>query len=472
MNQNTKPAWPKNWSAAQIAEAENVYQQILCVLFTQQHGSAFRVVSMTTIDQPNLQTKYSPGIAGPVVAIENGELDAPIFDAGLFSDGSRPLGIGKLTKPIAALPIMIGKAEIAGTFGAVDVYPFCLDSQDDVGGFCEAVKRLAPNFRIIMIEDIESPECYLILDMLQKMLPNKPIWHDDRQGTAGAVLAALYRALEETEKKIEDIRITFLGAGASNSTTAELLIRAGVNPDNMIMCDSKGPLHSGRDDIRLDKRHFVKWGLCKSTNPNKVDSKDAALEGADVLIALSTPGPGVVTAEHIHLLTDRATVMALANPRAEIDPQVAKDAGAAIVAIGLTNEEGVPQVNNSSIFPGVLAGVLAVNARQITNSMIIAGSKGAAQVAKKEGLITVPMDHPDLAPTVAACVAMQAVEEGLSDSTMSWQEVFDFVNAKVDHNNRVFQALSDAGLTSEITGEMCTEAHRQTILKIQADETA
>jgi len=220
----------------------------------------------------------------------------------------------------------------------------------------------------------------------------------------------------------------FNGAGASNTTIARLIIHAGGDPAKMIMFDTHGTLHLGRDDIQADPAFYRKWELCQKTNPGRVDDIEKAMTGADVLIALSKPGPDTIKPAWIKKMAAKAIVFACANPVPEIYPYAAKEAGAYIVATGRGDFPN--QVNNSLGFPGILKGALVVRAKKITDEMAIAAANSMADFAQKHGGITpdriMPtMDETEVFAHEAADVAMEAIKNGVARITFTWQEVFD-----------------------------------------------
>ncbi len=192
---------------------------------------------------------------------------------------------------------------------------------------------LQPSVGAVNLEDISQPDCFKVLDELRENC-DIPVWHDDAQGTACVTLAGLLNALKLAGKKLSDAKIVLLGAGASNTTIARLILAGGGRGENIVVCDSKGALHAGRADIEADRRYYRKWELCTATNPGRIPDVVSALKGADVLIALSKPGPGTVKKEWISSMAEKAVVFCCANPVPEIWPSEAKEAGAYIVANG------------------------------------------------------------------------------------------------------------------------------------------
>ena len=296
-----------------------------------------------------------------------------------------------------------------------------------------------------------------------------PVWLDDAQGTACVTLAGLINALKLVDKKMEDIKIVFYGAGASNATIARIIHAAGADPANSIMFDSHGSLHLNRKDIRADKRFYRKWELCQVTNPDFVDDIMDAMQGADVLISLSRPGPDVVKPEWIKAMAPKPIVFACANPVPEIYPYAAKEAGAYIVATGRGDFPN--QVNNSLGFPGILKGALMVRARKITDTMAIAAAHAIARYSEQRGIdpdnITAKMDEPDVFPVEAADVAMQAIKDGVSRKTMTWQEAFDEAKAGIIHARKTTEFLVDHGLIAQPPRELVEQALQKAIESVK-----
>ena len=295
---------------------------------------------------------YTPGVAAPCKAIAANKDDVYKYTnkgnfVAVVSDGTRVLGLGDIG-PEASMPVMEGKALLFKYLGGVDAFPICVDTKDP-DELIKFVKMLQPSFGGINLEDIASPKCFYILDRLREEC-HIPVWHDDQQGTALVTLAGLINALKIVGKKIDQVKIVMNGAGAANLCTIRLFLAAGVDPGKVIMVDSKGTLHKGRTD--LEKEHPLKWEMCLKTNAaGVVGGTEEAMKGADVLIALSKPGPGTIKKEWVASMADKAIVFACANPNPEIWPWEAKEAGAAIVATGRSDFPN--QVNNSLGFPAI-----------------------------------------------------------------------------------------------------------------------
>jgi len=312
----------------------------------------------------------------------------------------------------------------------IDAVALCVDSynkkgEHDPDKIIEFVKMLQPSFGAVNLEDISQPNCYKVLDTLREEC-DIPVWHDDAQGTGSVTVAGLINALRIVQKDIKDIKVVMYGAGASNATIARLIIQAGADPENMVIFDSHGGLHKDREDIKADNRFYRKWELCEKTNPKKINSVAEACKGADVLIALSKPGPDVVKPEWIRSMGTKPIVFACANPVPEIYPYAAKEAGAYIVATGRGDFPN--QVNNSLGFPGILKGALLVRARKITDEMAVTAAYSMANYAEKKGInpdyIMPKMDETDMFAYEAADVAMEAIKNGVARINLTWDQVF------------------------------------------------
>jgi len=374
---------------------------------------------------------YTPGVAAPCKAIAaDPELVYSYTNKGntvaVVSDGTRVLGLGDIG-PKAGMPVMEGKALLYKYLGGVDAVPICLGTKNP-DEIIQAVKWLQPCFGGVNLEDISQPKCFRILDTLRAEC-EIPIWHDDQQGTATVTLAGLINALKVVGKRIEDVRITFVGSGAANVACTRLIFAAGARPEQCMMVDSKGILHKNRRDIELRRAEFVdKWRLCQTTNAEGREGGIAeALVGADVVIALSTPGPDTIRKEWVEKMAKDAIVFLCANPIPEMWPWEAKEAGAAVVATGRSDFPN--QVNNSLGFPGIFRGTLDARARTITDEMCIAAATALADMAAEKGLtpdyILPTMDEWDVFPREAAAVAVKAQEQGIARVALTAAEEYE-----------------------------------------------
>ncbi len=418
---------------------------------------------------------YTPGVSAISTTIrDDNETSFALSNRGnlvaVVSDSTRVLGDGDCTPP-GGLGVMEGKCMLMKYLGGVDGYPLCIDSRvkKDGGelkvGDCDPdkiidfVKMLSPSVGAVNLEDIRQPECFKVLDTLREEC-DIPVWHDDAQGTACITLAGLLNALKLTGRKMEDAKIVLLGAGASNTTIARLILSDGGRGENMIICDSRGALHKDRKDVEKDTRYYRKWELCQKTNPKKIETFDEAIKGADVLIALSTPGPGTVTKKQVASMNKNAIVFTCANPTPEIWPHEAKEAGAAIVGTGRGDFPN--QINNSVCFPGILKGALLVRAKKISDGMAIRCSHSIADYSEKKGIspenIVVTMEDEEVFAVEAADVAMQAVKEGLARVNMSWDEAYKRAKEGIAESRAITKHLMEAGFIKEPPKEMYEEA--------------
>ena len=411
---------------------------------------------------------YTPGVSKISTTIrDNHEASYELSNRGNYvavvSDSTRVLGDGDCT-PSGGLGVMEGKAFLMKYLGGIDATALCIDSRNakgesDPDKIIEFVKMVQPSFGAVNLEDISQPNCFKVLDTLQDAC-DIPVWHDDAQGTACVTLAGLINALKIVEKKLADVKIVLLGAGASNTTIARFILAAGGNPDNMIIFDSKSALHKDRADIQADTRFYRKWELCEQTNPQKINTMPEAMQGADVLIALSTPGPDQVKPAWVRAMAKKSIVFACANPVPEIYPYAAKAAGAYIVATGRGDFPN--QVNNSVGFPGILKGALLVRAHKVSDGMAIAAAYSLANYAEKRGIhpdnIIANMDEAGVFPHEAADVAMQAIKEGLARVTMSRADAFAKAEADITQARRLVKLLMDEQIIKQPPQTMLQDA--------------
>lgn len=423
------------------------------VLYTSFYGGKVSITPKVPIRSlEDFAFWYTPGVAEVSKKVkENTELSFEYTNRwntiGILTDGSRVLGLGSIG-PEASLPVMEGKALIYKLLGGVDAFPLPIRVKNEEE-FIETVKRLEPALGGINLEDIESPKCFKILESLKKEL-SIPVWHDDQQGTAGVVLAALLNALELTDRKISDARIIMLGTGAANIATARLLIQAGAKAGNIVMIDSKGILHPEREDMdQLLLRNKWKYELALITNGERIKGGlSDAIKGADVLIAASTPGPGIVKKSDISAMNKRSIVFLLANPVPEMWPSEAAEAGAEVIATGRSDFPN--QVNNSLLFPGVFRGALDVRAKTISDGMIIAAANELAKFAKEKGLsskqIIPNMLDWRVYVNVAAAVGCKAQEEGYARKNLSREELISRAETIISYARNTLATLMDRGI--------------------------
>jgi malate dehydrogenase (oxaloacetate-decarboxylating) len=397
---------------------------------------------------------YTPGVAAPCRAIEaDPEL---VYEhtnkwntVAVISDGTRVLGLGDIG-PKAGLPVMEGKALLYKYLGGVDGVAIMLDTKDP-DKIIETVLMLQPAFGGVNLEDLSQPKCFRILDTLRERA-EIPVWHDDQQGTATVTLAGLINALKLVGKKKEAIKIAFVGSGASNVACSRLIFGWGVNPTNCTMVDSKGILGPHRKDLRLRRHEYVdKWRLCQTTNGElRQGGIPKAMEGVDVVIALSRPGPGTIKPEWVKSMNKDAIVFACANPVPEIWPWEAKEAGARIIATGRSDFPN--QVNNSLGFPGIFRGTLDVRASTITDEMCFAAADALAnQIGDglDEDHILPTMDDWEVFPREAAAVGMKAQEQGVARLAKSYDELFAHATAIISRSRKMTAMMMEQGYIAE-----------------------
>ncbi len=360
----------------------------------------------------------------------------------VLTNGTRVLGLGDVG-PEASLPVMEGKALLFKYLGGVDAFPVTIRVKDRKT-FVEVAKILEPTFGGINLEDIRSPDCFYILETLRKEL-NIPVWHDDQQGTAGATVAGLINALKITGRSPQETKVAFIGCGAANIAGARLCFIIGIRPENTIMVDSKGILYKSRPDMeKVRKKNPWKYEMAVKTNPEERKGGIAeALEGMDVVIAASKPGPGVIKPEWIEKMNKDPIVFAEANPVPEIWPWEAKEAGARIVATGRSDFPN--QVNNSLVFPAMFRGVLDVRARTITDEMASEAAKALAKYAEERGLredyIIPTMEEFEVFPYVAAATALKAMEQGVARKFLSRNEILERARYMISRSRRMMEVL-------------------------------
>lgn len=354
--------------------------------------------TIALVDQDDLSLAYTPGVAEVCEAIA-ADRDLA-FDytwksnvVAVVTDGSAVLGLGDIG-PEAALPVMEGKAVLFREFGGVNAVPICLDG-NDVDGIVETVRRIAPGFGGINLEDISAPRCFEIERRLDAAL-DIPVFHDDQHGTAIVVLAALWNAARLSPTPFTDLRVAMSGAGAAGDAVARILLDAGVH--DVTVADRRGILHPDRSDLTP-----AKLELARLTNPRGVrGALDRAITGADVFIGVAG---GSVPEAAIASMSDGPIVFALANPTPEVSPDVARR----YARVYATGRSDLPnQINNVLAFPGVFRGALDVRAPSITPAMKIAAAKAIAGLVgpelRPDYIVPSPFDRR-VAPAVAAAVA-------------------------------------------------------------------
>ena len=379
-------------------------------LHEQWQGKLNTVPKMDIKTREDLALAYTPGVAEPCRKIADNPADAYKYTmkantVAVVSDGSAVLGLGNIG-PLAAMPVMEGKCALFKAFGGVNAVPLCLDTQD-VDEIVETVKRLAPSFGGINLEDISAPRCFEIERRLIDEL-DIPVFHDDQHGTAIVVLSGVINALRLTGKKKEECRVVVNGAGSAGIAIAKLLLDYGFK--NLLLCDRCGIISSTSEGINDAQR-----AMLATTNLN--DEKGGladAMRGADIFVGVSAPG--IVSAEMVQSMNGDAILFAMANPTPEIFPDVARAAGARVVGTGRSDFPN--QINNVLVFPGVFKGALSVRAKEITELMKQRASYAIASMIPDEELtpeniIASPLNKK-VADVVAKAVADTAIEEGIA----------------------------------------------------------
>ncbi|MTI72012.1 MAG: NAD-dependent malic enzyme [Firmicutes bacterium] len=328
-------------------------------------------------DREGLSLAYTPGVAEPCREIEKNKDNIYKYTSkgnmvAVVTDGSAVLGLGDIGAD-ASLPVMEGKSILFKEFADVDSFPICIDSKD-VDTIVNTVKLIASSFGGINLEDISAPRCFEIERRLKKEM-NIPVFHDDQHGTAVVVLAGLINALKLTDRKFDEIKVLINGAGAAGIAISKLLLKIGVK--DIIICDSKGAIYEGRDNL-----NWIKEEMSLVTNKNLKKGKlEDVIEDIDVFIGVSAPN--ILTGEMVEKMNE-PIIFALSNPVPEIMPDLAKEHGAKVVATGRSDFDN--QVNNVLAFPGIFRGVLDKKASQITDEMKIKAAEAIARVISKDEL--------------------------------------------------------------------------------------
>ena len=370
-------------------------------LHEQWQGKLETVPKMRIETREDLALAYTPGVAEPCRKIAENPSDAYKYTmkantVAVVSDGSAVLGLGNIG-PAAAMPVMEGKCALFKTFGGVNAVPLCLDTQD-VDEIVETVKRLAPSFGGINLEDISAPRCFEIERRLIDEL-DIPVFHDDQHGTAIVVLSGVINALRLTGKQKEACRVVVNGAGSAGIAIAKLLLNYGFR--NLILCDKCGIINSRSEDI-----NEAQCAMLATTNLNDEGGTLAdAMRGADIFVGVSAPG--IVSADMVKSMNSDAILFAMANPTPEIFPDVARAAGARVVGTGRSDFPN--QINNVVAFPGIFKGALGSRATRITEQMKLAAAEALAALVSDDELsedfiMPEPFD-PRAVEAVAAAVA-------------------------------------------------------------------
>lgn len=381
-------------------------------------------LSKPTNSQDDLSLAYSPGVAEPVLAIANNPDDVYQYTSkgnlvAVITNGSAVLGLGNLG-PLASKPVMEGKAVLFKRFANIDVFDIEVDASSSQA-FIETVKMISPTFGGINLEDIKAPECFDIEESLIKAL-SIPVFHDDQHGTAIVIAAALLNALQLQEKELHEARIVCVGAGAAGIASMRLLLKLGAKKDNLLLLDSRGVIHSERNDLNAHKLAF-------SHNTNKRNLADA-LDGADVFIGVAKPN--LLNQSLLKTMAKKPILFALSNPVPEIMPELAKACRSDII-IATGRSDYPNQVNNVLCFPYIFRGALDVRATCINHAMQVAAVHAIQKLVHKklpndiqinypnsrewvfgpDYIIPNPMD-PRLCEEVGQAVANAAVQSGVA----------------------------------------------------------
>ncbi|MFH0901803.1 MAG: malic enzyme-like NAD(P)-binding protein [Pseudomonadota bacterium] len=494
---NLKERFPKDFSPSEVARGQTIFLKRLSLLAHQFYGG-----KMMTIPKAGIYgfgwfgVWYTPGVSAVSTAIRENtdrsfELSNRSNMVAIVSDSTRVLGDGDCT-PSGGLGVMEGKAFLMYYLGGVNSVALCINSRTDdsyKAGFefkpksekkhehsaekiIDFVRMAAPSFGAVNLEDIAQPRCFKVLDSLQDC--GIPVWHDDAQGTACVTLAGMINAIKVVGKDWKKVKAVFFGAGASNATIVRLMLAEGLDPKNVIVFDSKGGLHLGRDDLKQDTRFYRKWEICQSTNPARVDNVEAACKGADILCSLSRPGPDVVKKHWIGSMADKAIVFVCANPVPEIYPHDAKEAGAYIVATGRSDFPN--QVNNSMCFPGLLKGCLLVHASRVTDSMAVEAAHSLARAQQKIGIdsehIMPNMDNVEVFPREAADVAAQALKDGVARHKISPDQVFKTAERDIKDSRDIVQLLMEREKIQTPPKAMIDRVLTETIAELRGEVEA
>lgn len=359
-------------------------------------------------DREALSLAYTPGVAAPCLEIQKDvsksyELTRRWNTVAVVTDGTAVLGLGDIG-PEAGMPVMEGKCVLFKEFGGVDAIPLCIRSKD-VDEIVNTVALLSGSFGGINLEDISAPRCFEIERRLKERC-DIPVFHDDQHGTAVIMLAGLMNALKTVDKELGDVKIVTSGAGAAGIAIVKLLVSVGAK--NVVMTDRTGAIYSGRADLNTAKRE-----IAEITNPmGETGSLKDVIKGADVFIGVSAPG--VLTAEMVGSMAEKAIVFACANPTPEIFPDEAKKAGAAVVSTGRSDYPN--QINNVLAFPGIFRGALDARASEINDAMKIAAAHAIANLVSGGELscdnILPQAFDPRVGEAVAEAVRKAAVSSG------------------------------------------------------------
>ena len=419
--ENLDKLYPESFDESQKAKAKTMFYKQLSLFAHEYYGGKMQTLPKVPIESLNwFNAWYTPGVSAISTTIrDNNDRSFQLSNrsnmVAVVSDSTRVLGDGDCTPP-GGLGVMEGKALIMKYLGGIDATALCIDSRDENGEhqpdkIIDFVKMVQPSFGAVNLEDISQPNCFRVLDELREAC-DIPVWHDDAQGTACVTLAGVLNALKLVGKRLDEVKIVLYGSGAANCSIARLMMEDGAKPENIILFDSKG---------------------------------------ADVLVALSKPGPDTIKPEWVSLMAEKAIVFVCANPVPEIYPHAAKAAGAYIVATGRGDFPN--QVNNSVCFPSILKGTLLVSARKITDEMAVCAAHAIADFAERQGItpdhIMPTMMDSALFPEVAAAVGECAVKAGLARTPLTREEIYKLAKRDIDETHRAMDLLVGQGLIEQ-----------------------
>ena len=388
---------------------KTVYERSL-ELHEKNHGKIEVISKVKVENKDELSLAYTPGVAEPCRKIHANPNDVYKYTSkgnlvAVVSDGTAVLGLGDIG-PLAGMPVMEGKSILFKQFANIDAFPICLDTKD-VDEIVETVKRIAPCFGGINLEDISAPRCFEIESRLKKEL-DIPVFHDDQHGTAIVVCAGLINALKVVGKEMKDARVVINGAGSAGISICKLILQFGIG--DIVLVDKQGALCPGEEWMNSAQK-----AMAEVTNKNHQRGPlKEIIKDKDIFIGVSAPN--LVTAEMVKTMAKDPIIFAMANPTPEIMPDVAKEGGAKVVATGRSDFPN--QINNVLVFPGIFRGALVVRATDITEEMKLAASRAIASLITPEELnenyiIPSPFDKR-VCEVVAKEVGRVAKEQGIA----------------------------------------------------------
>ena len=388
-----------------------MYYNSLSLKMDEEHKGKVEVVSKVAVkNRDDLSTAYTPGVAEPCRKIRDNKADVYKYTCkgnmvAVVSDGTAVLGLGDIG-PEAAIPVMEGKSILFKEFGGVDAFPICLDTKD-VDEIVETVKRIAPVFGGINLEDISAPRCFEIEKRLKEEL-DIPVFHDDQHGTAIVVSAGLINALKLVGKPFDEANVVINGAGSAGISICKLLLQLGIG--NVVLVDRQGALCPGQDWMNPAQAE-----MAEITNKDRqTGSLAEIMKGKDVFVGVSAPN--IVTAEMVASMAADPIVFAMANPTPEIMPEEAAKGGVRVMATGRSDYPN--QINNVLVFPGIFRGALDAKATGITEEMKMAAAKAIASIVTddelKEDYIIPGAFDERVAKVVAKAVADEAIKLGIT----------------------------------------------------------